>query len=54
MSYARNKGEGPHFYEWMREFGESVEERRVLLLLNTERHPGDDKLFAMMEARWGK
>ena len=54
MSYARNKGEGPHFYEWMREFGESVEERRVLLLLNTERHPGDDELFAMMEARWGK
>lgn len=54
MSYARNQGEGPHFYEWMREFGESPEESRVLLLLNTERHPSDDELFAMMEARWEK
>lgn len=54
MSYARNKGEGPHFYSWMQEFGESAEERRVQLLLNTERHPSNDALFSMMEARRGE
>lgn len=54
MSYARNKGEGPHFFAWMREFGESAEESRVLLVLNTETHPTDEELFAMMEARRGE
>lgn len=54
MSYARNKGEGPHFYAWMQEFGESAAESRVQLLLNTERHPTDDELFALMEARRGE
>lgn len=54
MSCARNKGEGPHFYAWMQEFGESAEESRVQLLLNTERHPTDEALFALMEARRGE
>ena len=54
MSYARNKGEGPHFHSWMQEFGESAEESRVQLLLNTEKHPTDEALFALMEARRGE
>ena len=53
MSYARNKGEGPHFYAWMQEFGKSAGENRVQLLLNTERHPTNGELFALMEARCG-
>ena len=54
MSYARNKGEGTHFYAWMQEFGESAAESRVQLLLNTGRHPTDEELFALMEARRGE
>lgn len=53
MSFARTQGEGPHFYEWMREFGDSEEEHWVLLLLNTENHPDNDALWRLMEQRWG-
>lgn len=54
MSFARNMGEGPHFYQWMREFQDSEEDRRIMLLLNTERHPEDDELWLLMEQCWGK
>ena len=54
MSFARTLGEGPHFYEWMRDFGDSEAERRVMLILNTENHPDDDALWRLMEQRWGE
>lgn len=54
MSFARTMGEGPHYYEWMREFGDPEEERRVMLILNTETHPDDDALWLLMEQRWGE
>ena len=54
MSYARTLGEGPHFFEWMREFGDSEEDRRVLLILNTDNHPNDEELWRLMEQRWGE
>ena len=38
MSFARTMGEGPHFYEWMREFNDSEADRRVMLILNTDNH----------------
>lgn len=54
MSFARTLGEGPHFYEWMRTFGDSEAQRRVMLILNTENHPDDDALWRLMEQRWGE
>ena len=54
MSFARTLGEGPHYYEWMREFGDPEEERRIMLILNTDNHPADDKLWRLMEQRWGE
>lgn len=54
MSFARTLGEGPHYYEWMREFGDPEEERRVMLILNTDNHPTDDELWRLMEQRWGE
>lgn len=52
MSYLRNLGEGPHFYEWQREFLYSEEDRRVMLILIMENHLKDDELFKLMKARW--
>ena len=54
VARARTLGEGPHFYEWMRDFGDSEAERRVMLILNTENHPDDDALWRLMEQRWGE
>ena len=54
MSFARTLGEGPHYYAWMREFGDPEDERRIMLILNTEPHPGDDDLWLLMEQRWGE
>ena len=54
MSFARTLGEGPHYYEWMREFGDPEEERRIMLILNTDNHPTDDELWRLMEQRWGE
>lgn len=53
MSDLRNLGDGPHFYEWQREFLYAEEDRRVMLILNMENHLTDDELFALMDARWG-
>ena len=54
MSFARTLGEGPHYYAWMREFGDPEEERRIMLILNTDTHPTDDELWRLMEQRWGE
>ncbi len=53
-SQAMELGEGPHFYEWMREFGDREEDRRIMLILNTDNHPDDDTLWRLMEQRWGE
>lgn len=50
MSFARTLGEGPHYYEWMREFGDPEEERGIMLILNTEPHPGDDRRARLADA----
>lgn len=54
MSFARTLGEGPHYYEWMRAFGDPEEERRIMLILNTDNHPSDRELWRLMEQRWGE
>ncbi len=53
MSYLRNLGDGPHFYQWQREFLYSEEDRRVMLVMNMENHLRDGELFELMEERWG-
>lgn len=53
MSYLRNLGDGPHFYQWQREFLYSEEDRRVMLILNMENHLTDQEIFELMEEKWG-
>jgi len=53
MSYLRNLGDGPHFYQWQREFLYAEEDRRVMLILNMENHLQNEELFALMESRMG-
>ncbi|MDF2613841.1 MAG: hypothetical protein K0S71_1627 [Clostridia bacterium] len=52
MSYVRNLGDGPHFYEWQRDFLYSEEDRLVMLILVMENHLKDQELFALMKEKW--
>lgn len=52
MSYVRNMGDGPHFYQWQRDFLYSEEDRRVMLVMNMENHLKDQEIFALMEEKW--
>lgn len=54
MGFVRNLGEGPHFYEWQREFLYPEEDRRILLILNMDNHLTNDGLFALMEEKWDR
>ncbi len=51
MSYLRALGDGPHYYQWQREYLYSEKDRRVMLILNMENHLQDEELFALMEAK---
>lgn len=53
MSYLRNMGDGPHFYQWQREFLYSEEDRKVMLIMNMENHLPNQDIFALMEEKWG-
>ena len=54
MSYVRNLGDGPHYYQWQRDFLYAEEDRRVMLVMNMENHLTDQELFALMEEQWGE
>lgn len=54
MSYLRNLGDGPHYYQWQRDFLYAEEDRRVMLVMTMENHLRDEELFALMEEKWGK
>ncbi len=54
MSYLRALGDGPHYYQWQREYLYSENDRRVMLIMNMENHLKDDELFALMEAKLDK
>ena len=54
MRYLRTRSDGPDFYRWKREFLYSEDERKVLLLLNHEKHLSDAELFRLMEADYGE
>ena len=44
---------GPHYYQWQRDFLYSEEDRRVMLIMNMENHLTDEELYAIMEEKWG-
>lgn len=52
MGCLRIKGDGPHFYQWHREFLYSPEDARVMLITNMENHLTDRELFALMKEKW--
>lgn len=54
MGFLRNQGDGPHFYEWQREFLYSPEDIRVMLITNMENHLTDQELFSLMKEKWQK
>ena len=51
MAYLRALGDGPHYYRWQREYLYAEKDRRVMLIMNMEKHLRDEELFALMEAK---
>ena len=52
MSWIRTLDDGPHYYQWQREFLYSEEDRRVMLILNMENHLTDQEIFILMKEKW--
>ncbi len=52
MAYLRAKGDGPHFYQWQKQFMESEKSRCVALLLNKENHPDNRTLYQAMKREY--
>ena len=52
MGVLRVHGDGPHFYQWQRRFIDSPEDAQIMLILNMENHLDNDRLHALMKARW--
>lgn len=51
MSYVRNLGDGPDFHDWQRELTYSDEDRRIMLILMTEKHLPDAEIYELMKKR---
>lgn len=51
MSYVRNLGEGPDFHEWQRELTCTEEDRKVQLIMITEKHMRDEEIYRLMKKR---
>ncbi len=49
MGYIRNLGDGPHFYQWQKDFLYSEAEKNVMLITNYENHLNNLELFKYME-----
>ena len=52
MSWLRNRDDGPHFYQWQRDFLNSEEDAKIRLILTAENHRTDEEIFALMKERW--
>lgn len=52
MGHIRNIGDGPHFYEWQREFLYKEEDKRVVLITNMENHLTDEELLEQMKKKY--
>lgn len=53
MSHLRNLGDGPHFYQWQREFLYPESDRRVCLVTNMENHMQNEEIYGLMQEKWG-
>lgn len=51
MAYVRNIGDGPSYYKWQREYLYEEEDKRVVLLTNTENHLTDEELYGLMKEK---
>lgn len=51
MSYLRNLGDGPHYYQWQRDFLYTEDDRKVMLIMNMENHLKDNELFELMKQK---
>lgn len=52
MGHIRNMGDGPHFYQWQREFLYKEEDKKVVLITNMENHLIDEELFQLMKNKF--
>ncbi len=52
MAWIRMLDDGPHFYQWKRDFLYSEADRQVMLLLTTENHLTDQEIFRLMQEKW--
>lgn len=52
MGFFRVLGDGPHFYQWQREFYNSEKDKQVMLVLNMENHLTHKELLAFMKEKW--
>lgn len=51
MGYFRVVGDGPHYYQWQREFLDTEADKRVSLILNMENHLTHQELLELMKER---
>ena len=54
MGYLRCVGDGPHYFQWLRDFTYPEWEKDVFVIMNMENHPTDDEIFDAMKAKWQK
>ena len=52
MGYLRCVGDGPHYYQWKRDFTYPVWEKDLFVLMNMENHETDDEIFKAMKKAW--
>ena len=52
MGQLRAIGDGPHYYQWKRDFLYPAWEKDVMVIMNMENHESDQEIFAAMKAAW--
>lgn len=51
MACGNTMHDGPDFHTWQRELTYSEEDRRIMLILMTENHLPDEKIYELMKKR---
>jgi hypothetical protein len=54
MGYLRCIGDGPHYFQWKRDFTYPQWEKDVFVIMNMENHETDDEIFKAMKAVWNR
>ncbi|KAA8830237.1 glycosyl hydrolase 115 family protein [Bifidobacterium tissieri] len=52
MGYLRAMGDGPHYYQWKRDFLYPKWEKDVMVIMNMENHETDQQIFDAMKTAW--